>query len=84
VPAGATVCIGDIPRFTYPHHLVLYLPDPPFTTIQGTDDDACRVPGTYLLARVSHELDVPVTELARARGVGAPGDDYHLLRVVGG
>jgi 4-amino-4-deoxy-L-arabinose transferase-like glycosyltransferase len=84
VPDGGTVCIGDIPFFTYPQHLVLYLPDPPFTTIEGTDHDACRVPGTYVLARVAHDLGVPVTEIARARGVGVPGNDYHLVRVDGG
>ncbi len=84
VPAGATVCIADIPHFTYPQHLVLYLPDPPFTTIEGIDNDACRVPGTYVLARASHDLGRPVTEKARVRGVGPPGDDYRLVQVVAG
>jgi hypothetical protein len=63
--------------------MILYLPDPPFTTIQGLDDDACQVPGTYLLARAGRDLGVPVTEIARAQGVGKPSDDYHLVQVGG-
>jgi hypothetical protein len=85
VPAGATLCIAtnDVSGFTYPQHLALYLPNPPFTVLESLGHGQCTQPGTYLLALVSRKLDVPVKEI----GVALDFDNvpkFHLVQVTGG
>ena len=71
VPAGATLCIAtnDISRFTFPHQVAYYLPDPPFRIIEGLKDPTCAAPGTYVLALASRKLGTPSRELGVARDV---------------
>lgn len=85
VPAGATLCIAtnDVSGFTYPQHLALYLPNPPFTVLESLGHPECTQPGTYLLTLVSRQLATPVTEVGVALDYNAQ-PKFHLLQVVGG
>ncbi|MFN8631636.1 MAG: hypothetical protein U0838_15365 [Chloroflexota bacterium] len=85
VPDGATLCIAtnDISGFTFPHHMALYLPNPPFTVLESLDHDECTQPGTYLLTLISRTVDAPATEIGKAWDV-TPAPKFHLLQVGGG
>ena len=85
VPPGATLCIAtnDVSGFTYPQHLALYLPNPPFTVLESLGHPECSQPGTYLLTLVSRQMDIPVKEIGTALDYNSQ-PKFHLLQVTSG